>query len=132
MPIAHPLGANFQEVVAILKIRPAPKWYITGEIVHYIHGLDSAGINFGGDVFENSNTRTMNEGYTIGGGNQATCNIVSGVISYELKENMFLEIGGLFRTYKTQLPLSGTQNNNVATANITLRWNIARRDFNFY
>ncbi|MEO5783349.1 MAG: hypothetical protein ABIQ07_08770, partial [Ginsengibacter sp.] len=27
-PMAHPLGANFQEFVGILKYQPAPKWYV--------------------------------------------------------------------------------------------------------
>jgi hypothetical protein len=129
LPLAHPLGANFQEIVAILKLHPANKWYITGQIIHYIHGLDSAGVNFGGNIFENYNTRTSDYGFTVGGGDEATCNIINGVVSYELKENMFLELGGIYRTFKLASDASGQK--NVTMVNFTFRWNIARRDFNF-
>ena len=46
-PLAHPLGANFQEFIGILKYQPAPKWYINARAIYYYQGLDSAGINFG-------------------------------------------------------------------------------------
>src|SRR6201996_3877051 len=52
-PLAHPLGANFDEFIAILHYQPAYKWNLEGKIIYYKQGLDSAGINFGSNIFEN-------------------------------------------------------------------------------
>ena len=45
-PLAHPLGANFQEFIGIVKYQPAPKWYINARAIYYYQGLDSAGRKF--------------------------------------------------------------------------------------
>ena len=38
-PLAHPLGANFQEYIGILKYQPAPRWYINAKAIYYSPGL---------------------------------------------------------------------------------------------
>jgi len=52
-PLAHPLGANFQEFIGIAHYQPAPKWTIEARAIYYYKGLDSSGRNFGGNIFEN-------------------------------------------------------------------------------
>ena len=122
-PLAHPLGANFQEWVGILKYQPAPKWYVDARAIYYKQGLDSAGINFGSNPFELYTTRTNNFGYFIGTGREVKCFNASLTLSYELKENLFIEGNALFRKY-TSLP-------NSSSFNIGIRWNAARRDYNY-
>ncbi|MDQ2718857.1 MAG: hypothetical protein M3Z26_03705 [Bacteroidota bacterium] len=121
--LAHPLGANFQEYIGILKYQPLPKWYINAKAIYYYQGLDSAGTNFGGNPFELYTTRTMDYGYFVGGGRKVKCLNASLVLSYEIKENLFIEGTYLFRKY-TDLP-------NSNTINLGIRWNAARRDYNY-
>jgi hypothetical protein len=45
-PMAHPLGANFREVLAVLKLQPWPKVYATAKMFYQEQGIDSAGKNF--------------------------------------------------------------------------------------
>src|SRR5690606_3760723 len=40
-PLAHPLGANFQEYIGILHYQPAPRWILQAKAIYYYKGLDS-------------------------------------------------------------------------------------------
>ncbi len=100
-PLAHPLGANFQEFLGIIRYQPAPKWHIYLQGIYYYKGLDSAGINFGGNVFRDYTTRTKNDGFKIGSGDKATVLNTLLQVSYEIRENIFLELSGQYRQYKT-------------------------------
>ena len=122
-PLAHPLGANFQEWVGILKYQPAPKWYVDARAIYYKQGLDSSGIDFGSNPFELYTSRTKDFGYFIGDGRQVKCFNASFTLSYELKENLFLEGNLLFRKF-TALP-------NSSIFNIGIRWNAARREYDY-
>ncbi|MDP4283352.1 MAG: hypothetical protein Q8891_02940 [Bacteroidota bacterium] len=122
-PLSHPLGANFQEWIGILKYQPAPRWYVDARAIYYKQGLDSAGINFGSNPFELYNTRTQDFGYYVGSGRKVKCMNASLTLSYELKENLFVEGTALYRKY--------TGLNNVNMFNLGIRWNAARRDYNY-
>jgi hypothetical protein len=108
-PLAHPLGANFQEFLGIVRYQPAPKWYVYLQGIFYTQGLDSAGINYGGNIFKDYTTRSMNEGFKIGSGDKATVLNTYLQVSYELRENIFFEITGQYRHFKTiNMPVAST------------------------
>jgi hypothetical protein len=121
--LAHPLGANFQEIIGVLKYQPAPKWSIDARAIYYFQGLDSAGENFGSNPFQLYTTRTKDYGYYVGDGKRVNCANLSMTLGYEIKENLFLEGSALFRKY-TGYP-------NVSMFNLGIRWNAARRDYNY-
>lgn len=121
--LAHPLGANFQEWIGILKYQPAPKWYVNARAIYYYQGLDSAGIDYGSNPFESYNLRTSNFGYFVGSGRKVQCANISITLSYEVKQNLFIDGNLLFRKY------TGLANSN--SINIGIRWNAARRDYNY-
>ncbi|MEO7306748.1 MAG: capsule assembly Wzi family protein [Ferruginibacter sp.] len=100
-PLAHPLGANFQEFLGIVRYQPAPKWYVYLQGIYYYQGLDSAGKNFGGNIFRDYTTRTMNSGFKIGSGNKATVLNAYLQVSYEIRENIYFEVSGMYRHEKT-------------------------------
>ncbi|MEO8960366.1 MAG: capsule assembly Wzi family protein [Ginsengibacter sp.] len=122
-PLAHPLGANFQEWVGVLKYQLAPKWTIDAKAIYYYQGLDSLGENFGSNPFELYTTRSKSYGYYVGSGDKVKCLNASITLSYELKENLFIEGNALYRKY--------TGLNNSSIFNIGIRWNAARRDYNY-
>ena len=109
-PLAHPLGANFQEFLGIIRYQPAPKWHVYLQGIYYYKGLDSTNKNFGGNVFRNYTTRTTNDGFKIGSGNKSTVLNAFLQVSYEIRENIFFEVTGLYRHEK---------NLNTVAANTT-------------
>lgn len=127
-PLAHPLGANFQEFIGIIRYQPAPKWNVYAQAIYYYQGLDSAGKNFGSNIFRNYTTRAMNDGFKIGSGDKATCFNGYLQVSYEVKENLFLEVSGQYRNYKIQsAPIAS--NSTIITAGIRLNMFNRRYDF---
>ena len=129
-PLAHPLGANFEEFIGILRYQPAPKVYVLAKIIYYQKGLDSTGYNAGGNIFRLDTDRNgIEEGYNVGGGRKATCLNALMQLSYEVRENLYFEISYQHRSFKiANLPAQNTTS-NLITAGI--RFNIARRDYDF-
>lgn len=127
-PLAHPLGANFQEMLAIIQYQPAPKWRVYLQAMYYYQGLDSTGKNFGGNIFRDYTTRSGNDGFGIGSGNKATCFNGYLQVSYELRENLFLEVSGQYRRYKTLLAPTWS---NSTTIMGTIRLNMFNRRYDF-
>lgn len=122
-PLAHPLGAGFQEWIGVLKYQPVPKWYVDVRAIYYYQGLDSLGENFGSNPFELYSTRTKNYGYEVGSGQKVKCLNASLTLSYEVRENFFIDGNLLYRKY------TGLDNANVF--NIGIRWNAARRNYDY-
>ena len=126
--LAHPLGANFQEFIGIAKYQPKPKWFLDARAIYYYQGLDSAGQNFGANPMELYPTRTQDYGYQVGGGDKAKCFNASLAVSYELRENLFIEASYLFRKYAVaQGPGSGT----TSIFGLGVRFNAARRNYDY-
>ncbi len=127
-PLAHPLGANFQEFIAIADYQPAPKWRVYGRTIFYKQGLDSSGKNFGGNIFRDYKTRTANDGFKVAGGRKATCFNGFLQVSYELRENLLFDISLLHRNYEIA-GFSGKSNTTLVTAGVRL--NMFKRSYDF-
>jgi len=127
-PLAHPIGANFQEVIGIINYQPAPKWYINARAIYYYQGLDSTVKNFGGDIFKNYASRTADNGFNVGSGRKATCLNGFVQVSYELRENLFFDVSLQGRNFKiTNVP--GESNTTLITAGVRL--NMFKRNYDF-
>jgi hypothetical protein len=130
-PLAHPLMANFSEVIAIARYQPAPKWLVKGEIMAYKQGRDSGSQSYGSNIFliNQPPYRIGDYGYYVGSGWQTNVVYASLLVSYELKENLFLELFGAQRKQETKTPpiTSATS----TTFSLGVRWNIGRREFDF-
>lgn len=127
-PLAHPLGANFQEFIGIINYQPAPKWNIYVHTNYYYQGLDSGAVNFGGNPFESYRNRTMEFGFKIGSGTRATCFNSLLRLSYELKENLFFDASFQYRNYKLS---NGAGANNTTYVNAGLRLNMFTRNYDY-
>ncbi len=130
-PLAHPLGANFREWIAIARYQPAPKWQITGKLIAYTQGRDSSDRSFGSNIFYPNVPpfRQADFGYEIGSGWKTSVFIGSFLVSYEWRENLFFELNALVRKQETKTApiLSG----NTSVISFGLRWNMHRREFDF-
>jgi len=125
--LAHPLGANLQEEIAIVKYQPLRKLYLQAKLISYKQGLDSGNANYGSDIFLNYNTRTLNYGNFVGTGNTVKSTNISLLASYEIKENLFIDASLQHRTYSMEVG----GNPKTTVFSFGFRWNAARRNFDF-
>jgi len=129
--LAHPLGANFYEFLTIARYRPACKWRLEGKIIYYKQGLDSAGVNYGGNIFENYTTRPREYNFSTAGGIPATCVNLSGLVSYEWKNNLFLELSAMYRNYSVNDPTNTYKSSSSAIFTAGVRINMFRRQYDY-
>lgn len=103
-PLAHPLGANFWESVTFLKYH-YKRWYISNEFQFYCYGADTAGVNYGGDIFKFYNTYTKEYGNTITQGLKTNVVRNETVIGFLINPatNMNISLGFVYRNEQTDL-----------------------------
>ena len=126
--LAHPMGAGFQESILLLKYQPLKKVYLTAKAIYYKQGLDTGKSNLGTNVFLTYQTRSRGEyGYFIGTGNEVKSLNLSLLTSYEVYENLYIDADFQYRTYNRAIQ----GNSNTSVFSIGVRWNMARRVFDF-
>lgn len=123
LPLAHPLGANFQEFIGTVRYQPLPKWHFDARAIYYYKGLDTLYENFGGNISELYTTRSRSYGYNVGDGRKIKVLNMAATVGYELKENLFLEGNILFRKQ--------TELDPVTYFNIGIRLNAASRNYDY-
>ncbi|MDX2188720.1 MAG: hypothetical protein SFY32_02545 [Bacteroidota bacterium] len=121
-PLAHPLGANFYEMIGIIRYQPINRLSINPKIFYMVYGTDYDSTNYGGNLFKSYISRTMEEGNIVGQGNKNTVIFASINVSYMLFHNFFIEIRHTYRQHKSA---SIQIADNFTTFGI--RWNIAAR-----
>lgn len=127
-PIGHPLGANFTELVAIMRYQPLPRLQISATGFFARKGLDGPNENWGGDILKNNQTRQQEYDNAIGQGVAQRITYGNVLASYQVRHNVFLDFHFLFRQSESDLPAANV--NSTATS-VALRWNIASRTYEF-
>jgi hypothetical protein len=130
-PIAHPLGANFYELIAILRYQPIPRLNITAKTFYTKKGLDAANENFGGDILQLNPTRQSEYGNKIGQGTENKITYIDLTLSYMLKHNLFIDAKHIMRDSKTTAAVPNIYNSNTTITSLALRWNIAQRLYEY-
>ncbi len=125
-PLAHPLGANFQEVIGILRYQPFKRLNVYARTIYYYQGLDSAGLNFGSNIFQSYSSRPAENGFSIGSGNKATCWNTIINFSYECRHNLYIDAGIQNRTFNTSI---ASQKSTII--NFGIRLNLQPRAYDF-
>jgi hypothetical protein len=130
-PLAHPLMANFKEFIGIARYQPAPKWLVQAKAIYYQQGRDSSNVSYGSNIFlPNTPPYRMGDyGYEIGSGWKTNVLYGSLLVSYELKENLFLELFGVYRKQETKT--APIQSASSTVVSLGVRWNMHRREFDF-
>lgn len=133
-PLTHPLGANFREVIGILRYQPEflPRLYTTFTGLYQFYGDDpSADVNYGKDVLKNRtnlNTGIGLFGNVIGQGIENRVLMANLNLSYMVKQNVFLDFSQSFRR-RTAQDLSAPE--STTFTQFSLRMNMVRNDFNY-
>lgn len=127
--IAHPLGANFNEMMVGVRYQPLPRLHIKSTFITGSKGYNpyyTSGPNFGGDILRNYAQRAQEYGNEIGQGSKVAFMIIDSRVSYMIKQNLFIDINSTYRHFNSEdnlfdFPLSHWHS-------IGLRWNIDSRD----
>ncbi|MFO0415331.1 MAG: hypothetical protein ACK50E_06725 [Bacteroidota bacterium] len=127
-PLAHPFGANFNEVIGILRYQPVGKLSLTAKLIAWKQGLDStSGYNAGGNIFRLSGDGRVSEfGYKQLNGVEARGINASLLASYEIRENIFVDAYAMVRRF-----LKDAYRQNLSLFSIGLRINLWYRDYDY-
>ncbi len=95
--LAHPLGANFRELVAGLKYTPHPDWQFQTRIFSARQGVDSAGINMGSDITADYTTRQGDYGHTFLQGDKRSWMIFQVETAWQWRPNIWINLRYVYR-----------------------------------
>ncbi len=126
-PLAHPLGANFKELVVVGRYQPVNKLTLTGKLIRSQYGQDQNGMNYGGNLLLSTDDRIGNTGNSIGQGLRTTNTYVELTGSYMLKHNLFIDFRNVVRSIRSDI---NSGNGNLITS-LSIRWNMPRREHEF-
>lgn len=102
--LAHPLGANFKESLAIVRYQPHKRISIEGRALRASYGEDPTGENWGGNILLSNATREMDFGNETGQGIATTTTLLGLDLSYELWHNLYFDVHYFYRDKESALP----------------------------
>jgi hypothetical protein len=136
--LAHPLGANFQELIGIVRYQPMPKLRLQAKIISATVGRDSVLLNtkdvYGGSPSYGSNParsyedRPSDYGIALGQGNTSRILTLSFTASYMLKHNLYAEINAYRRQ---ELNNYAYYNGTVNYFGAGLRYNVGSKTVDY-
>ncbi len=123
-PLAHPLGANFNEFLGIIRYQSFKRFYLTSKFIYADYGSDNVGENFGSNILLDNETREMEFGNEIGQGVSNQLLFVDLTATYQWKHNFFIDLKHVYRTNSSDLVANETDTNY---SSMSIRWNIPQR-----
>jgi hypothetical protein len=126
-PLAHPLGANFREFIAIARYQPFRRLLVEARAIQILTGLDAApGDNWGSNLLYSYDTREKDYGNSIGQGLRSDILLLGLDLHWQLFHNCILDLTFLRRDLKnTQI----AQRSTLFTGGVRL--NIAKTQMDF-
>jgi hypothetical protein len=138
-PLADPLGSGFVKGIGVARYRPAKNFYITGQATYYVRGNDHDSLNYGNDIYKAYPTAVSQYGVKMINGVKSTCMIMSLNVSYQVRRNIFLDLGGTYRNFVSAgtYPISSTTGvaggpQTTTYAYFGVRFNTTRRNYDFF
>ena len=128
LPLAHPLGANFTEIVSILRYQPSAKWFVMLKHIRAKYGEDTDSTNWGADVFNSYREREREYGNYVGQGVRTKLNLTDVIITYMPWHNLAFDFNYRYRRVKSEID---ARSRNSHFANVSIRWNIPYRHIDF-
>ena len=117
--LAHPLGANFREVIGIVRYQPTNRFFIDARYSFSKQGIDTSKVttNFGGDITRGNRNITNIDNVTLFQGIENTISTISLDLSYMIWHNLFADAGVFIRN----------QNNAIISDDQTLMFRLGMR-----
>jgi hypothetical protein len=123
-PLAHPLGANFRELIGILRYQPIKGLHLRGQLNYSTYGLDTLGSNWGGNVHLPYTTYEREYGNVTAQGVKTNLLIGQFSTSYMVFHNFFVDLTAVYR--KQDAVLDALDNNSMIFS-LGMRWNMTGR-----
>lgn len=126
--LAHPLGANFSEMLLQLDAQPWPRLTATALLSYADYGADSTGSNWGGNIFLDYRDYERELGNTVGQGVSTHLLMVQALLSYQLRHNLFIDLDLRYRNLRSDL---ASRNSETAYLGAAIRFNLAPQPWTF-
>jgi hypothetical protein len=126
--IAHPMGANFRELIGVIRYQPMNRLFLKGTVIYTRYGNDTGNTNWGGNIGLSYLTHPNDYGNYIGQGILTNLYMFDLTCSYMIRHNVFIDLQLTYRKTGSALSLFDSQ---TLLTNIALRWNIAERRWDF-
>jgi hypothetical protein len=132
-PLAHPMGGNTSEIIAILNYQPIQQLRFNAKYIHTKYGADDGvteNLTFGNDITvpHIPDNRPNEYGVDIHQGFLTKINHVEFRGSYQPWHNLFVDFIYEFRKSKSELPVLNSNTHFVSAA---VRFNLPHKSFDF-
>lgn len=128
-PLAHPLGANFNEVIVKLRYVPVHKLVFEGRFISANFGEDQNNSNWGSNIFLSHLIRERDYDNETTQGVATSTTLLGLDLSYQLRHNVFLDLQYLYRKKDSELP---ERDNTTSIIQAGVRINVAKQRFDFW
>ena len=126
------MGANFKEILGIVRYQPIPRLNIVAKYFDITHGADSSLIgnttHFGGNILADYTNRPKEDGINIGDGVKNKISILDLNLSYQLYQRTFIDIRFVMRESSSDIQ---SQSSSTKLFIVGLRMNLAAQRFDF-
>jgi hypothetical protein len=128
-PLAHPLGANFKEVLTNFRYQPVPKLIISGSFLFANFGKENqSGIGIGQDPLIPYTERDIQiTNNRIGQGISTDLFLTTMKTSYQWRHNLFFDLDLVVRSERSE----NTPSIKSTIIGGAVRWNIPSREYLF-
>jgi hypothetical protein len=139
-PLADPLGSGFIKTIGQIFWQPIKNVSVTARATYYMKGNDTGSANLGNSIFKAYPTRQSEYGVKLINGPKSTCELLSLNVSYQIRRNIYLDLGGVYRYYLNENNLYPTSStigtiNSIVKTTYTyfgVRINARRRTYDFF
>lgn len=127
--LAHPLGANFREVLGLVRYQALPRLGFDTRLILAEFGEDSASENWGHNILTpHGLNRQRDFGNVVGQGIEAQSVLLSVQVHYRLAHNLYLYLEYFHREKRSQLE---ARNQRTHYAGLGLRMNMYKQQYDF-
>lgn len=128
--LAHPFGANFAELNLIVNYKPFVKTYLQWKTLYNVQGRDTlSNVSFGSNILKSYNDRNADYAVRMFNGYRSTVLFTNLNLSYEIRDNLFFDLGVSYRAEKADHPANPTQSSvQVYTG---MRLNALRKQYDY-
>ncbi len=126
--LGHPLGANFEELVGIVRFQPFKRVTATSKLILANIGLDTLSSNWGQNILLPYTTREQDYGNKIGQGVNSKMFYMDLNLTYMLRHNLFIDFRQVYRRENAAIK---NLSNESFFFSMAVRLNIAARNFEY-
>lgn len=129
MPMAHPIGANFKEILIQARLQTLKRLFVTGTVCIINTGENIGSQNWGQNILWSYEfNRQRKYGNVIGQGRRTNIVMFDLNTSYMIRHNVFADFQAFSRIYDSGESILNSVNSGISFG---LRMNIARRNLMF-